>query len=312
MKDPYATLGVARGASDDEIRSRYRELARRYHPDVNPDDASAEERFKAASQAYAILSDADKRAAYDEFGEASLQGGFDAEAARRASRAFGGSGGGHPFGGGGMGGFEDLLSGLFGRGGPRPGRGMGPRPGPDLEATLELDFLEAALGGEQRITLDRPTAEGGIRHESVNVKIPAGVADGGRIRLRGKGGVGIAGGPAGDLYARIRTRPHPYFRREDRDVSVDVPISVLEAMRGAKVEIPTLDGRVTLTVPPGTQGGTRLRLRGKGIAHTQSGGRGDLYAVVQIRVPERVSEETLEALEQLDELSMPNLRRDLD
>ena len=120
--------------------------------------------------------------------------------------------------------------------------------------------------------------------ESVTVKIPAGVADGGRIRLRGKGGEGSAGGPAGDLYARIRTRPHTFFRREDRDVFVDVPISVLEAVRGAKVEIPTLDGRVTLSVPPGTQGGTRLRLRGKGIAHPKGGTPGDLFAVGSLSV----------------------------
>ena len=306
MKDPYDTLGVARDADENAIRTRYRELARRYHPDVNPDDAAAEERFKAVSEAYAVLSDPEKRAAFDDFGEAALQGGFDADAARRARESFGGFGG---FGGGGFpgsgGGLEDLLSGMFGggaRGRPRP------RPGSDLEADLTLEFLEAALGCERTLTINRPSADGGVRTDTVTVRIPPGVSDGGRVRLRGKGGEGSAGGHAGDLYARLHVRPHPFFRREDRHLYVDVPVSIREAVIGAKIEVPTLDGRVTLTIPAGTDSGTKLRLRGKGIPAGGRGAQGDLFAVVQIRVPSGVSPATVEALEGLDELEPENLR----
>ena len=307
VKDPYTTLGVTRDADDSAIRTRYRELARRYHPDVNPGDTAAEERFKSVSEAYAVLNDAEKRAAYDDFGEASLQGGFDADAARRARESFGGFGG---FGGGGFagsgGGLEDLLSNMFGgaRGRPRP------RPGRDLEADLTLDFLEAALGCERTLTINRPGAHGGGRTETVTVRIPPGVSDGGRVRLRGKGGEGSAGGNAGDLHARLRVRPHPFFRREDRNLYVDVSVSIREAVLGAKIDVPTLDGRVTLTIPAGTDSGTKLRLRGKGIPAGSRGEPGDLFAVVQVRVPKQVSPATAEALEDLDDLEPENLREE--
>lgn len=309
MKDPYTTLGVPRDADDNAIRSRYRELARRYHPDVNPGDDAAEERFKAVSEAYAVLSEPEKRAAYDEFGEAALQGGFDADAARRARESFGGFGG---FGGGGFpgsgGGLEDLLSNMFGGGGrgrPRP------RPGRDLEADLTLDFLDSAKGCERSLTINRPSADGSVRKETISVRIPPGVSDGGRVRLRGKGGEGSAGGPAGDLYARIRVLPHPVFRREDRHLYVDIPLSVREAILGAKIEVPTLDGRVTLTIPAGTDSGTKLRLRGKGIPAAGRGEPGDLFAVMQIRVPDQVSPATAKALEELSDLEPEKLRDDL-
>ncbi|NQZ97620.1 MAG: DnaJ domain-containing protein [Myxococcales bacterium] len=309
--NPYTVLGVSRNASDEELRSRYRELARQTHPDVNPGDAAAEERFKSVSEAYAILSDSEKRAAYDEFGDAALQSGFDVTAARRARASFGGfggsAGGGNPFAGADLGGFEDLLGGLFGRGAARS-RG---RAGADLEADLELDFLEAATGGEQRLTINRPTANGGSRTETVTVRIPAGVADGGRVRLRGKGAEGVGGGPPGDLYARIRVRPHPFFRREGRDLYVDVPVSIPEAVAGAKVLVPTLDGRVIVTIPPGTDSGTKLRLRGKGVPDPSGGAVGSLFAVVQIRVPSTVSASTAETLEGLEELDLGDLREDL-
>ena len=241
MKDPYATLGVARDADEAAIRSRYRELARRYHPDVNPDDAAAEESFKTVSEAYAVLSDPEKKAAFDEFGEASLQGGFNADAARRARESFGGFGG---FGAGGFpgsgGGLEDLLSSMFGGGASGRPR---PRQGRDLEADLTLDFLDAAKGCEQSLTINRPSARGVMQTETITVRIPPGVRDGTRVRLRGKGGEGSGGGRAGDLYARVRVRSHPVFRREDRDLFADVPVSIREAVLGAKIEVPTLDGR---------------------------------------------------------------------
>jgi curved DNA-binding protein len=283
-KDPYKILGVPRDADEDTIRKAYRKLARELHPDVNPDNPAAEERFKAVSEANSVLSDAEKRKAYDEFGEVSFQPGFDAAEARRARDAFGGGFGGFAnSGGGGSGahGFEDLFSNLFGRSGP----GRGPRRGADLEASVDLDFLDAARGCEQRFQVSRPTRDGRQRSEPVTVRIPPGVADGGQIRLRGKGGEGLGGGPAGDLIATIRVRPHPLFRREDRDILLEVPVTISEATSGTKVEVPSLDGRVTVTVPPGTDSGAKLRLRGKGVPHPSGGPAGDFYVVIKIVVP---------------------------
>jgi curved DNA-binding protein len=317
-RDLYAALGVARDADEETIRKTYRHLARRYHPDVNPGDAEAEERFKLISEAYAVLSDPEKRRLYDEFGEISLQSGFDAEAARRARDAFGarfGRSGGGDFAfegsageGFGFGNLDDLLSQLFNRQGR--GEGATRRRGPDLEAELELDLLEAARGGEHRLAIARPTADGGVRRETVTVRIPPGVSDGGRIRLPGRGAEGRGGGPPGDLHARIRIRPHPVFRREGRDLYVDVPISVREAILGARVEVPTLEGRASVNVPPGTDGGTKLRLRGKGLPRPSGGSPGDLYAVLQIRVPRRVDPETAKRLKAMDELDPPDLRKE--
>jgi curved DNA-binding protein len=307
-KDLYGTLGVAKGADEDTIRKAYRKLARRYHPDVNPDDDAAEDRFKEISEAYAVLSDAERRRAYDEFGQTSLDSSFDAERARRARDAFGGGGpGAEGFASGGL---DDLFSNLFSRrgwsGGPQR------RRGPDLEANLELDFVDAARGTEQRLSIARPTATGGLREETVTVRIPPGVADGGRIRLRGKGGEGAGGAPPGDLHARIHVRPHRFFRRDGRDLLIDVPVGVREAILGAKVEVPTLDGRVTVTIPPGTDGGTKLRLRGKGVADPAGGSPGDLYVVVQIRVPSDLDDASKEKLAAVDGLEQKGLRSHLD
>jgi DnaJ-class molecular chaperone len=322
-KDLYAVLGVARDADADTLRKTYRKLAREHHPDVNPDDDAAEQRFKEISEAYAVLSDEEKRRLYDEFGEVSLESGFDGESARRAREAFGqrfaggaqGRGGFRGFGGfqpdGGeefaYGDLDDMLGDLF----SRRGWQGGPRRGGDLEADIELDFLDAARGTEQRLSLGRPRADGSTVSESVTVRIPAGVADGGRIRLRGKGAEGVGGGPAGDLYARIRVRPHPFFRRERRDLIFDLPITIREATLGAKVEVPTLDGRVTLTIPPGSDSGRKLRLRGKGIPDPGGGPAGDLYAVLQIRVPENLDPETTEKVQELEALDVPDLRKEL-
>ncbi len=316
-KDLYAILGVARGADEGAIRKAYRQLARRYHPDVNPGDASAEDRFKEISRAYDVLSDAEKRRNYDEFGEVSLQGGFDAEQARRSREAFASRFGreGQPrFEGQGFerpefGGLDDLFSDLFSR------RGWGDarreRKGGDLEAELELDFVDAARGGEQRLSIARPTADGSLRQESVTVRIPPGVADGGRIRLRGKGAEGRGGAPAGDLYARIRVRPHRFFRREGRDLLLDLPVTVGEATLGAKVEVPTLEGRVTLTIPPGTDSGAKLRLRGKGVPHPSGKAAGDLYVIVQIRVPRKLTPEAAAKLRELERFDPPDPRKEL-
>lgn len=311
-RDLYAILEVARDAGEDDIRTSYRRLARRHHPDVNPGDREAEDRFKAVSEAYSVLSDPEKRRNYDEFGEASLNSAFDADAARRSQEEFGarfGGGAGH-FDGEqfSFGGLEDILSGLF-RGGGAAGQAHFRARGPDVEAELELDFLEAARGCEKRLNLARPRADGGVQQDTVTVRIPPGVDDGGRIRLRGKGGEGVGGAPAGDLYARMRVRQHPVFRREGLDLHLTLPVTVHEAIRGAKVDVPTLDGRATVTVPPGTDGGSRLRLRGKGVQ--RDGRSGDLYAVVQIRVPKDLDEAGREALDRLAESDTSDPRKEL-
>jgi curved DNA-binding protein len=313
-KNLYDILGVARDADANTIRKAYRKLARQHHPDVNPGDSAAEERFKEISHAYSVLSDAEKRSHYDEFGDVALEGGFDAEAARRAREAFGARFGGPEFEGGGaefhFGDLDDLLGGVFSRFGREGGRPPRPRRGRDLEASITLGFLDAARGGEHRLSLARPTADGGVTQEQITVRTPPGVRDGGRIRLAGKGGE-VAGGPPGDLYLNVHVQAHPIFRREDRDVHLEVPISVAEAVRGAKVEIPTLDGRATVTIPRGTDSGRKLRLRGKGLANPAGGPPGDLIATVRIRVPQKVDEAAEKALDELARHDPPDLREEL-
>jgi curved DNA-binding protein len=311
-KNLYETLGVPRDADADALRKAYRKLAKKFHPDANPGDKQAEERFKEISRAYDVLSDPSKRSAYDEFGDIALQAGFDPDAARRAQadfgRAFRGTHGpGFDFEVGDAEGMEQLLGRMFGGAGPRGRGGFGRAlRGPDVEAELELEFLEAVHGGEKKLTLSHAGSS-----EAVTVRIPRGVADGGRIRLPGKGGSGAGGGPRGDLYATIRVRPHPVFRREGRDVLVDVPISVSEAIRGAQIEVPTLAGRATVAIPPGTDSGRKLRLRGKGVPDPGGGPAGDLYVVVQIRVPKGLDAAALAHVDALTEHEAKDLREGL-
>jgi curved DNA-binding protein len=322
-QDLYAILGVARDADTTSIKSAYRKLAQKYHPDMNTDDPAAEERFKEVSQAYAVLSDPERRKSYDEFGHLATDPNFDAEAARRARAGFGGSAGAFEdlfgaFGGGrgfqrdGTGDAGDLFENLFGAGrrqGPR--RRPRQRRGADLETSLELEFAEAALGTEKRINVTRPGPDGLPQSESLSVRVPPGIEDGARIRLAGKGRPGSVGGPAGDLYARVRVRPHRLFRREDRDLHLDVPVSVSEAVLGTEFEIPTLEGRVTLRIPPGTDGGSKLRLRDKGIAATKDQPAGHLYVTIRIRVPKQIDDDTRRKFEELASCDPDDLRRDL-
>ncbi len=319
-RNPYEVLGVARDADENTIRTSYRRLARKYHPDVNPGDTEAENRFKEISEAYAVLSDTEKRRAYDEFGDVSLDAGFDAEAARRAREQFGarfGTGFGEQPGG--PGGFrdagaegfhfddlEDLLGNVFGG---RRGRPM-PRRSPDLEAELRLGLREAALGSEQRGTLTRPTPDGAARQETVTVRVPPGMTDGSRIRLAGKGAE-FPGAAAGDLFVTIRVAPHPVFRVDGRDLQVEVPVSVGEATLGAKIEVPTLEGRATLTIPAGTDGGQRLRLRGKGLPGLRGSSAGDLYVTIRIRVPRDLDPRGREYVEGLAAYEPSDLRKGL-
>ena len=243
--NPYDVLGVPRHADEAAIKKAYRKLAQESHPDQNPDDPQAEERFKRVGRAYAVLSDAKQRSAYDEFGEIALDANFDAGRARANSHMGGFSDFGSLF--------EDLLGGAQ--------RRQQPQRGGDLETHLELEFLDAALGCKRRIDLRRPGAGPSPTSESLEIRIPVGVHDGAKIRLAGKGSPGHAGGPAGDLLARVRVRPHRFFRRAGRNLQLDADVSITEAILGTEFEVPTLDGKVMLRVPPGTDSGSRLRLR---------------------------------------------------
>jgi curved DNA-binding protein len=325
FRDYYETLGVPRTASSDDIRKAYRKLAREHHPDVNKSEG-AEDRFKEISEAYEVLRDEESRAKYDRLG-ANWRAGDDVSGApgyeeyfRRggASTGSAGAGAGGGFGGfsgfgdtrvefGGDGGeFSDFFESFFGGGRGRGGRaarsggfdGFTPR-GADQEAVLELSLEEAARGGKRRMSL----ADG----RSFEVTIPPGVRDGQRIRLAGEGEQG-RGGPSGDLFLRVRLRPHPRFRLEGRDLYVDVPVAPWEGALGASVEVPTLDGQAKLTVPPGSSCGRKLRLRGQGMPGGRGESAGDLYAVVKIEVPKKLSDRERELFEQLAQVSGFNPR----
>ena len=298
-RDYYEVLGVPRDASDEDIRRAYHKLARRYHPDVNKEEG-AEDRFKEISEAYEVLRDPDKRARYDRLG-ANWRAGEDVSGAAGFEGFPGGFGG---FGGdrggvrvefGDAHDFSDFFESLFG-GARRPGRartagfeGFQAR-GADQETVLELSLEEAAAGGRRQLTL----GDG----RSYDVNIPAGVRDGQRIRLAGEGGKGAAGGPSGDLFLRVRIKPHPRFRVDGRDLHVEVPVAPWEAALGATVAVPTLTGEARVRVPAGSSSGRRLRLRGEGMPGPR-GGRGDLYATVKIAVPRHLSDEERELFERL-------------
>ena len=291
-RDYYELLGVERGASEAEIRRAYRKLARQYHPDINKEPGAAD-RFKEISEAYEVLRDPDKRARYDRLG-ANWRAGEDVSGAQGFS-GFGDQGGVRvEFGD--EADFSDLFEGLFGR---RRSRGFTTR-GADHEAVLELTLEEAAAGGRRQLQL----GDG----RSCDVNIPAGVRDGQRIRLAGQGGQGQAGGPAGDLFLRVRLKPHPRFTLKDRDLHVDLPVAPWEAALGATVDVPTLNGSARVKVPAGSSSGRRLRLRGQGFP-PPGGGSGDLYATVQIRVPKRLSERERDLFEQLAAASSFDARR---
>ena len=296
FRDYYEILGVSRGASDEEIRSAYRKLAREYHPDVN-NDPGAEDRFKEVSEAYEVLRDPEKREKYERLGE-NWKAGEDVSGASGFGGGFGG-GDGQGFGDGA--GFSDFFESFFGgRGGASRGfEGFSMRGG-DQEATIEVTLEEAARGGKQKISL----ADG----RDFEVRIPPGVRDGQKIRLAGQGGGGASGGPAGDLYLRVRIKRHPRFRREDDDLVVEVPVAPWEAALGATVPVPTLDGSARVKVPAGSSSGRRLRLRGEGMPGP-GGRKGDLYASVRIVVPKALGKRERELFEELAAVSRFDPRR---
>jgi molecular chaperone DnaJ len=403
-KDYYDILGVKKSASVDEIRKAFRKLARKYHPDVNPGDKSAEEKFKALSEANDVLSDPKKRKIYDQVGFYSDN--IDPATAEAYSRAGGGAGAGPggfpgggagpaggqgvPFdfsgfdfsdladgaargrrsgGGGGGGGFRDIFSGIFGGGRGAAAAEAGPEEGADLEYQVNVPFWTAIRGGVMRLNISRQdvctnchgqgyieapgkcpecdgtgqiTQTGGrmkfnvpcprchgtgknistcpvchgegtvTRTDPIEVRIKAGTRDGQRIRLAGKGNAGPHGGAAGDLYVIIRTGEHPIFRRDGDDIYLTVPVNATEAALGAKIEVPTIDGRALLKIPPGTQSGQKLRLREKGVpSATKDGVRGDEIVEITVTVPMPRDERTKELLRELAKLNPEDPREEL-
>lgn len=295
-KDYYNILGVSRGASEEEIKKAYRKLAREFHPDLHPDKKKEmEAKFKDINEAYQVLGDPKKRSEYDLTG----QTGYGAGA---PGAGYAPPGGVHfeDFGYG-FGGFEDVFGEVFGRGGRR----RVAQRGADLEYRLELDFLQAVKGTEVKTTISRPSGP-----ESLTVKIPPGVKTGSRVRVAGKGESGIGGGPPGDLYIETTVRPHPYFRREDNDIYIDLPITLKEALLGAEIEVPTVDGSTRIKIPPGTQGSQKLRIKGKGVPGPR-GERGNQFVTVNIAVPRSIDERSKELIEEFSERNTYDPRKGL-
>lgn len=286
-RDPYSVLGVQRTADADTIRKTFKKLARTYHPDVNK-TPGAEERFKEVNSAYDTIGDADKRRLYDEFGEASTRPGFNAQQARAWQQQGAGGMGGFDFAGDGVD-MQDLLGSLFGAGG---GRGRS-RRGRDVETHIEVDFMVAVLGGDRDLSLR--DASGHL--DNLRVKIPAGINDGAKLKLSGRGQPPPGGGPCGDLHVVIHVRPHPLLRREADDLELDVPITILEGLQGASVTVPTPTGDVKVKVPANAKSGSRLRLKGRGV---QAKTPGDLYLVLRPTLPDQTDEATIEAARALE------------
>ena len=284
-EDHYQTLGVPRTASAEDIRKAYRELARKYHPDLHPDDEAAKAKFKQVQSAFDVLNDSGKREMYDRYGSA-----FEGVGSGGPGGGWGGGpfrGGGFPGGSeidleslfGGAGGFGDLFGAGRGRGAARGRRRSPQAPGEDVSAQIAVPFRLAIDGGKTEVRVDR---DGKV--ETISVTIPQGLPDGARMRLRGQGLPGSGGGPAGDLLLEVHVEPHPVFRRDGDTLELALPVTLAEAIEGAKVDVPTPWGTIALRIPPGTSGGRKLRAAGMGVRHA-NGARGDLIAEVQIMLP---------------------------
>jgi DnaJ-class molecular chaperone len=286
MKDPYQTLGVARGADAAEVKRAYRKLAKKLHPDVNPGNAKIEQQFKEVSQAYGILGDAKKRAQFDRgeidasgqqtgWGGGGWQGGWGGGAGRGAR------GGRHrAFDFGADLNVEDIVSEMFGaRGRARRGR----QRGADISYTAPIGFLDAAAGAKKRIRL----SDGKV----LEITIPAGTEDRQTLRLKGKGAAGAGGAPAGDAFVEVHIEPHSFFTRKDCDVHLELPVSLQEAVLGATVQVPTVHGKVAMKIPPGSNTGATLRLKGKGIRDRKGGGKGDQYVKLKLALPDQPDKE---------------------
>jgi molecular chaperone DnaJ len=385
-KDYYETLGVARSADTDEIRKAYRRLARKHHPDLNPGDKAAEDRFKKVQEAYDVLSDDNKRKIYDQYGFYSDNippngpggggaaggpnfGGFDfSEFLRQQQAGAAGSAGSRADDQEGFG-FRDIFSQIFNRGNARQSATPQPERGADLEYGLSVDFWQSIRGTQVKLNISRqetcetchgtgtagssvavcpecdgtgnvtqmagamkfnltcprcggsgrlknacPTCRGeGVitRPDTVEVRIPQGVTSGARLRVAGKGNAGVAGGPAGDLYITVRVEEHPFFKRHGDNIEVQVPLTVTEAGLGAKIEVPTIDGRAILKIPQGTQNGQKFRLREKGVYNARKSARGDEIVEVVLRAPDVHDERTRELLRELAQVQTADVRSDI-
>ena len=373
-QDYYELLGVSKKASAKDIRTAFRKLARKYHPDLNPGDKSSEEKFKQLQEAYDILSDSKKRQMYDQYGFYSdnIPPGGPGAGPQQDGEGVNFDFGGFDFGGGsgaqgGGASFRDLFSQFF-----RGGRGAGGEPehepGGDLEYQIEIDFWDAVRGAVKKLTITRldtcdtchgtgaigsaqtcPTCHGSgtiqqaagkmkfnvpctrcggtgkirkvcptcsgegrlRRTETIEVRIPAGVASGSRVRVPGKGNAGTMGAPPGDLYLRVDVRPHSFFERRGDDLYTKVPVTVSEATLGAKVEVPTIDGRSLVRIPPGTNSGKTLRLKEKGVPSARSGARGDQYVEIQVVVPQPTDERVRNLMKELETVAPDDPRKDL-
>jgi curved DNA-binding protein len=308
--DLYKELGVSRSAGADEIKKVYKKLAGQLHPDRNQGDEKVEARFKAVNRAYQVLSDPEKRRMYDEFGDESLREGFNAAAARAyrnaaqaagQRRARGGAGMNfEDLGGGVPGGFGDLLGELFsgGRGGRIRNPHGGPPPkGADVTSEVSIDFVSAIRGAELRLRVEA----GG---DEVTVRVPPGAGEGDKVRVPGHGAQGMGG--VGDLVITIRVKPHPFFERDGLDLHLNLPVTVAEAHRGAKVRVPTPDGPVTLSVPKHAQSGQEARLKGKGVKRGPK--QGDLYVRFLVKLPAQNSEAIEQAVTTLEEAMSGDVR----
>jgi molecular chaperone DnaJ len=372
--DYYELLGVPRKATAKDIRAAFRKLARKYHPDLNPGDKAAEEKFKQLQEAYDVLSDSKKRQMYDQYGFYS-----DNPPSGDYGPGAGGAAGnvnfdfsGFDFGGGagsaGGSSFRDLFSQFFGGRGGRSAAEEEAEEGGSLEYQLEIDFWDAVRGGVKKLQITRLDAcetchgtgavgtpqvcpacsgtgtiqqnagkmrfnvpctrcggtgklrtacktcagEGRVRRtETIDVRIPAGVASGGRVRVPGKGNAGTMGAPGGDLYLVIEVKPHPFFERRGNDIYAKVPVTVSEATLGAKIEVPTIDGRALVRIPPGTNSGRTLRLREKGVPSARNAARGDQYVEIQVVVPQPTDERVRNIMKELETVAPEDPRKDL-
>jgi molecular chaperone DnaJ len=385
-KDYYDTLGISRSADAEEIRKAYRRLARKHHPDLNPGDKAAEDRFKKVQEAYDVLSDDNKRKIYDQYGFYSDNippngpggagaaggpnfGGFDfSEFLRQQQAGAAGGAGAHAEESEGFG-FRDIFSQLFNRGNSRQSAAPQAERGADLEYGLSVDFWQSIRGTQVKLNISRqetcetchgtgsagssvavcpecdgtgnvtqmagamkfnltcprcggsgrlknacPTCRGeGVitRPDTVEVRIPQGVTSGARLRVAGKGNAGVAGGPAGDLYITVRVEEHPFFKRQGDNIEVQVPLTVTEAGLGAKIEVPTIDGRALLKIPQGTQNGQKFRLREKGVYNARKSARGDEIVEVVLRAPDVHDERTRELLRELAQVQTGDVRSDM-
>jgi DnaJ-class molecular chaperone with C-terminal Zn finger domain len=304
-KDFYSLLNVARSASADDIKKSYRKLAMQFHPDKNPGDKKAEEKFKEITEAYETLSDPKKREMYDQFGHAGAQGFGGAGGPFGGGAGPGGFGG---FGGSGAGGnadaFQDIFGDVFGDifGGAGPRSGAGPRPrrqakGADLRYTLNISFEESALGAEKVISFMR---QRGGKEESakLSVNIPAGVKEGQRLKLSNEGDT-PSGGAAGDLYVIINVQDHAIFKRAENDVTLDLPITYTDAILGTNIEVPTLTGKAMIRIPAGTHSGQTFRLKGKGFSKVGGFGSGDMLVKILVDTPANLSGRQKELIEEL-------------